>query len=281
MESRNSSRDQNATGETVVRGKKRMGIDSSSEEDEKDIDDWSISSREQGSDFMDSDDSSASSGCNVDVGGVEVLRSRDPQEMKLNEDDNSNVTSSIPVLEPCLGMEFESEDDAYNFYNGYEKEMGFLVRKFRVERSRVGNRVLARSYVCSQQGEKWCNDNRRKGMDYKPRATKKCNCGAVMRIKSRNGKWVVDLLKKEHNHPLVDPSQSFRLRSQQKMIDATMQLISKLHKCGIKQSDIISIVSEFAGGEENGSVSEERCRNIFRTKRRKTLGVGCQLAVNY
>ncbi|XP_043717744.1 protein FAR1-RELATED SEQUENCE 5-like [Telopea speciosissima] len=102
-----------------------------------------------------------------------------------------------------------------------------------------------------------------------------------MRIKSRNGKWVVDLLGKEHNHPLVDPSQSFRFRSHQKLTDATMQLINKLHKCGIKQSDIISIVSEFAGGEQNGSVNEERCRNIFRTKRRKTLGVDCQLAVNY
>ncbi|XP_043694260.1 protein FAR1-RELATED SEQUENCE 6-like [Telopea speciosissima] len=157
MERGNSSRGQNATGETIVRGKKRMGIDSSSEEDENDKDDWSISSGEQGSDYMDtdgSDDSSASSGCNVDVGGVEVMRSKDPQEMKLNEDDNSNVRSSIPVLEPCLGMEFESDDDTYNFYNAYAKEMGFSVLKFRVERSRVGNRVLARSYVCSQQGEK-------------------------------------------------------------------------------------------------------------------------------
>ncbi|XP_043694259.1 protein FAR1-RELATED SEQUENCE 5-like [Telopea speciosissima] len=64
------------------------------------------------------------------------------------------------------------------------------------------------------------------------------------------------------------------------MTDATMQLISKLHQCGIKQSDIISIVLEFADGEQNGSVSEERCRNIFKMKCRKTLGVDCQLAVN-
>ncbi|XP_043693085.1 protein FAR1-RELATED SEQUENCE 3-like [Telopea speciosissima] len=127
---------------------------------------------------MDSDgsnDSSASSRYNVDVGGVEVVRSKDPQETKLNEDDNSNVTSSIPVLEPCVGMEFESEDDAYNFYNAYGKEMGFSVQKFRVECSRV----------------------------------------------------------------------------------------------------------EFTGGEQNGSVSEEHCRNIFKTKHRKILGVDCQLAVNY
>ncbi|XP_042515370.1 protein FAR1-RELATED SEQUENCE 12-like [Macadamia integrifolia] len=150
------------------------------------------------------------------------------------DDQIPQLRTSINELEPFVGMGFKIEDDAYNHYNNYTRQMGFSIRKFSVEHSRVDNHVLARSFVCANQGEKWCSDKQQRGLNYTPYAKKKTKCEAVMRIKSRNGKWVVDLSETEHNHPTVNPNDAFRLQSHQKVTRSTMQLMEHLQRCGVK-----------------------------------------------
>ncbi|XP_043719678.1 protein FAR1-RELATED SEQUENCE 5-like [Telopea speciosissima] len=110
----------------------------------------------------------------------------------------------------------------------------------------------------SIQGEK-IFDKRRK-VEYTPRVTKKTNCEAVMKIKSNNGLWVMDKFEKEHNHILVDSNESFRLRLHQKKHRGTVELIERLHKCGIPASLIMRIVKDFAGGEQ---FAEQQLIGIF------------------
>ncbi|XP_043701095.1 protein FAR1-RELATED SEQUENCE 5-like [Telopea speciosissima] len=279
ISSENNAVEHNTTGETDVINDGREN-DSTSNEEENDVHEASSSPEDEENNSYQSDeneDSNTSSDFNV-----EEVTEEQAVNLSLEGDDNSSqFRFLIRELEPSVGMEFETEDDAYNHYNDYAKEMGFSVRKYRVERSRVDNRILARSYVCANQGEKWCNDKRRRGMNYMPRASKKTNCGVVMRIKSRNGKWVVDLWEKEHNHPMVDLNDSFRLRSHQKANSGTIQLIEWLQKCGIRQSQIMTILKDFAGGEQHVGLTEDSCRNLIRSKRRKSIGIDCQQAINY
>ncbi|XP_043717609.1 protein FAR1-RELATED SEQUENCE 5-like [Telopea speciosissima] len=122
--------------------------------------------------------------------------------------------------------------------------------------------IVGRYYVCSNQGEK-IPDKRRK-VDYQQRVTKKTKCGALMKIKSSNGVWVVDKFEKEHNHILVDRNESFRLRSHQKR-----------HRSTVDSHQIMRVVKEFAG------INDEFCSNILRTKRRNCIGLDCEQAINY
>ncbi|XP_042495170.1 protein FAR1-RELATED SEQUENCE 5-like [Macadamia integrifolia] len=253
---------------------------STSNEEEIDVHDDNSSPEEEENSFVQSDENGGGS---ISSGSTdEEVTNDEAINLGFEGDDQIPLSrTSINELEPFVGMEFETEDDAYNHYNNYAREMGFSVRKFRVERSRVDNHILARSFVCANQGEKWCNDKRRRGLNYTPRATKKTKCEAVMRIKSRNGKWVVDLCETEHNHPTVNPNDAFRLRSHQKVTRSTMQLLEPLQRCGVRQSLIMIILKELAGGEQHVGITEDRCRNMFRTKRRKFIGVDCQQAINY
>ncbi|KAJ4968944.1 hypothetical protein NE237_015645 [Protea cynaroides] len=144
---------------------------------------------------------------------------------------------------------------------------GFGVRNYRTERSRVDKRILCKSFVCVNQGFKWENDKRRKGKVYVPRPTKKTDCKACMRVKSRNGKWVVDKWISEHNHELLGPTEVYKLRPHKRMTKATMILMGKLHLAG--------------RGEGNVGVSGDACRTWMRKPEKKLVGVDCTIPLDY
>lgn len=52
---------------------------------------------------------------------------------------------------PELGMQFSSEDEAYNFYKNYPKQISFNVRKGKIQRLANGT-IRKRDLYCSNQG---------------------------------------------------------------------------------------------------------------------------------
>ncbi|XP_043725660.1 protein FAR1-RELATED SEQUENCE 5-like [Telopea speciosissima] len=224
----------------------------------------------------DSNDNSTSSDNDL----VNEVDNEEAVDLSVDQDESIPVMSTyINDLEPTIGMVFRTDDEAYEHYNNYAKEFGFSVRKYRVDRSKIDKEVVAKYYVCSNQGEK-IYDKRRK-VDYQPRVTKKTNCGALLKIKSNNGLWVVDKFVKEHNHMLVDRNETFRLRSHQKKHRGTVDLIERLHKCGIPVSLIMRIVKDFAGSEQFVGISDAFCLNLLRSKRRKCIGLDCEETIKY
>ncbi|XP_042479090.1 protein FAR1-RELATED SEQUENCE 5-like [Macadamia integrifolia] len=191
------------------------------------------------------------------------------------------TVSSLCDLEPFIGKEFDGLEEAYDFYNTYAKEMGFGIRNYRTERSRVDNRILCKLFVCANQGFKCENDKRRKGKIYVPRATRKTDCKACMRVKLRNEKWVVDRWVSEHNHELLSPTEVYKLRSHKKMTKATMVLMGKLQHAGFTHTQVTRILRELARGERNIGVSDDACENQTRTPEKKLLGVDCTIALDY
>ncbi|KAM1171734.1 hypothetical protein ACFX2I_021918 [Malus domestica] len=100
------------------------------------------------------------------------------------------------VLEPYVGLEFDSADVARDFYTLYAARMGFKVRTGQLYRSRTDGSVSSRRFVCSKEGFQ---------------ISSRTGCPALIRVQRRDsGKWVVDLFLKDHNHGLGSTTEENR-----------------------------------------------------------------------
>ncbi|XP_027329606.1 protein FAR1-RELATED SEQUENCE 7-like [Abrus precatorius] len=91
-------------------------------------------------------------------------------------------------VEPYVGQEFNSPNEAYQFYHAYAANLGFGVRIGQLFRSKNDGLITSRRFVCSKEGFQHPS---------------RVGCGAYLRIKKQpSGKWVVDRLRKDHNHDM-------------------------------------------------------------------------------
>ncbi|KAG5042858.1 hypothetical protein AAZX31_03G082600 [Glycine max] len=106
------------------------------------------------------------------------------------------------IEEPNVGMEFQSEEAAKNFYEEYARREGFVVRLDRCHRSEVDKQIISRRFSCNKQGFHVRVRNKTKPV-HKPRASIREGCEAMMYVKVNTcGKWVVTKFVKEHSHLL-------------------------------------------------------------------------------
>lgn len=122
------------------------------------------------------------------------------------------------IIEPTLDMEFDSEDDARNFYNAYAKQTGFSIRVNSYYRSKKDNSIISREFCCSKEGfRRERRAKRDSGDDAKSRrarAITREGCKALMTVRKReNERWYVAKLEKSHNHELVTTAMRHFLRS--------------------------------------------------------------------
>lgn len=111
--------------------------------------------------------------------------------------------------EPCVGLEFNSANEAYQFYNAYAANAGFRIRIGQLFRSKNDGSITSRRFVCSKEGFQHPS---------------RLGCGAFMRIKrNESGRWVVDRLKKDHNHDLEPQTEA-----QKRNLIASKRLIGEL-----------------------------------------------------
>lgn len=114
---------------------------------------------------------------------------------------------NLEALEPCIGMEFNSRDEAREFYVSYGRRTGFTVRIHHNRRSRVNNQVIGQDFVCSKEGFRAKKYMYRKDRVLPPPPITREGCQAMIRLALRDGaKWVVTKFVKEHNHKLLSPS---------------------------------------------------------------------------
>ncbi|XP_047965128.1 protein FAR1-RELATED SEQUENCE 5 isoform X2 [Salvia hispanica] len=140
----------------------------------------------------------------------EDLNSRDSDEGDLAESEEKAWSGEGgEIVEPHVGMEFDSEDDARRFYSDYARRVGFVVRVMQRRRSEIDGRTLARRLGCNKQGF----SPHTKGMvgpEKKPRPSAREGCKATILFKlEKSGKWVVTRFAKEHNHALVVTTQEY------------------------------------------------------------------------
>ncbi|KAK2408459.1 protein FAR1-RELATED SEQUENCE [Trifolium repens] len=71
-------------------------------------------------------------------------------QVNIVENGRESVVNYIPHLE----IEFESEVAAYDFYNEYNKKMGFGIRREYGNKSKVDGILTSRRFTCFKEGNR-------------------------------------------------------------------------------------------------------------------------------
>lgn len=131
----------------------------------------------------------------------------------MEEDDKcageTNVDLSLTekTVEPYIGMDFNSRDEARESYITYGRYTGFTVRIHHNRRSRINNMVIGQDFVCSREGYREKKYVHRKDRVLPIPPTTREGCPAMLRVALRDGvKWVVTKFVKDHNHTLMSPN---------------------------------------------------------------------------
>ncbi|KAL5082622.1 hypothetical protein RYX36_011043 [Vicia faba] len=123
------------------------------------------------------------------------------------------------TLEPFIDMQFNSREEAREFYNAYGRRMGFTVRVHHNRRSRVNNQIISQDFVCSKEGFRAKKYVHRKDRVLPPPPATREGCQAMIRLALRDeGKWVITKVVKEHTHKLMSPSEVPRRRSEKHLV---------------------------------------------------------------
>lgn len=131
--------------------------------------------------------------------------------------------SGDPNFDLQVGLEFDTSEDAQEFYNSYATQTGFRIRIGQLYRSRVDGTVISRRFVCSKEGFQTAT---------------RTGCHAFIRVqKSDTGKWVIANVNKEHNHELVAPGEIRPHRIQRKTIPPPKASIVVPTRTGIRLLD--------------------------------------------
>ncbi|XP_011009606.1 PREDICTED: protein FAR1-RELATED SEQUENCE 2 [Populus euphratica] len=139
-------------------------------------------------------DENASASMSEDGDMDQIVESSNGKELAISEASSD--------MEPCVGMEFDSEEAAKVFYDAYATHVGFIMRVDAFRRSMRDGKVVWRRLVCNKEGFRKLRP--RRSENRKPRAVTREGCKAMIVVKKEKaGKWVVTRFVKEHNHPLV------------------------------------------------------------------------------
>ncbi|KAL0722695.1 hypothetical protein Bca4012_037294 [Brassica carinata] len=139
-----------------------------------------------------------------DDGGEALVCSSDHEiDVVFNQNEQRKSEQEEEIVEgkefdpPAVGMEFESYDDAYNYYNCYANEVGFRVRVKNSWFKRRSKEKYGAVLCCSSQGFKRANDVNR------VRKETRTGCPAMVRMRQVDSKrWRVVEVTLDHNHSL-------------------------------------------------------------------------------
>ncbi|KAK4852964.1 hypothetical protein QYF36_001615 [Acer negundo] len=141
--------------------------------------------------------------------------------------------------QPTVGLEFDSFDEAYDFYNVYAKEQGFGIRVgnswFRSKRKERYRAKLS----CSSAGFK------KKSEANNPRPETRTGCPAMIVVRLVESKrWRIVEVELEHNHP-VSPQEKRFYKSHKKMILAARksqplpQPVTEIHTIKLYRTAVV------------------------------------------
>ncbi|XP_042410194.1 protein FAR1-RELATED SEQUENCE 4-like [Zingiber officinale] len=140
-----------------------------------------------------------------------------------------NIETDLDI--PQLGLEFETEEDAYQFYLAYSKKVGFGVRRGRIHKDESG-KLLDRVFYCCAQGKR--GKDKRDLYVKASRDETRFGCEAKMKICNRKkSKFTVVQFVKEHNHYLSSPNKTHLYRSHRNISSSAAIQIEMASDVGI------------------------------------------------
>ncbi|KAF7811061.1 protein FAR-RED IMPAIRED RESPONSE 1 isoform X1 [Senna tora] len=147
-------------------------------------------------------------------------------------------------FEPPKGIEFDSHEAAYSFYQEYGKSMGFTTSIKNSRRSKKTKEFIDAKFACSRYGVTPESDS---GTSRRP-SVKKTDCKACMHVKRRaDGKWIIHEFIKEHNHELL-PALAYHFRIHRNVKLAEKNNIDILHAVSERTRKMYVEMSRQSGG---------------------------------
>ncbi|KAG6504163.1 hypothetical protein ZIOFF_036494 [Zingiber officinale] len=190
----------------------------------------------------------------------------DSNEIEDNNDHRDQDPSPSSVNEvklPEIGMTFSSEEEVRIFYNSYAQNVGFGICKLGGRNGDDGKQKYF-SVGCAKNGRKV---SQAKNILY-PRPSTKTNCKAKINVAIRNdGNFVITSLCLEHNH-ILSPGKSRHFRCNKVLDSAIKRKLELNDQAGITSSKSFQSFVVEAGGYENLTFDERKCRNYISEARR-------------
>ncbi|XWS19113.1 hypothetical protein CRYUN_Cryun32bG0103700 [Craigia yunnanensis] len=203
----------------------------------------------------------------------ESLKKTDSEPTELLDGQNGLAEGKKEFVAPAVGMEFESFDDAYNYYNCYAKEVGFRVRVKNSWFKRNSREKYGAVLCCSSQGFKRIKDVNRL------RKETRTGCPAMIRMRVVDSKrWRVLEVTHEHNHLLGAKI----YKSIKKMGSGTKRKLQSSSDAEVRTIKLYRALVIDAGGNGNPNSNEREVRNFSEHPNQLNLKKGDSQAIyNY
>ncbi|XP_028091130.1 protein FAR1-RELATED SEQUENCE 5-like [Camellia sinensis] len=174
---------------------------------------------------------------------------------------------------PRVHMTFDTEQEAYNFYNAYGGRMGFSIRRGYVNKNKEGQ-ITSRLFVCNKEG--FHGVDKRDPLTKNPRQEVRTGCQARLIIKwDRNiHKFFVGEFVEQHNHIFVPTECTHMLPSQRKISASQATEIDLAKKSGIQLNAAFELMGNEVGERELLGFTKVDQKNYLRTKRQNSLAYG-------
>lgn len=204
------------------------------------------------------------------------------------EDNTIEIPQVLVNVIPKVGQEFQSLEDAHEFYNNYARQAGFSTRVSNNKRNKETGEDVWKMFVCSKEGktdESW--QSRRKDTVEQSRERNRghtrCGCKAKMTVKKSRKKdvWVVGYFIEQHNHALSTPTKVHLLRSHRSVSAAKRALVHQLSEANIPTCQQVRLLEIDAGGPSSIGFLEKDIRNHRRDLQSELLGHDAESLIQY
>ncbi|KEH41946.1 FAR1 DNA-binding domain protein [Medicago truncatula] len=107
----------------------------------------------------------------------------------IHEQNVHHEKESIANSGPHLGMHFESEAVAYEFYNDYSKRIGFGIRREYGNKSRIDGVLTSRRFTCFKEGARVVDKRRQPTAESRAETRTGCTARMVISLDRKIGKY--------------------------------------------------------------------------------------------
>lgn len=157
--------------------------------------------------------------------------------------DVNKKTLEENIAEPKPGMEFESVDDVFEYYENYGNKIGFQVKK-RSSKKTEDDVVYWVAIACSREGKtrSKCKNS------FKMRPICKTNCAAkINAILGTDEKWRLTSVILDHNHALCTPGKTRYFKKNRKISSFVKRKLEMNDRAGIRPTHSYNACAVEAG----------------------------------
>lgn len=175
---------------------------------------------------------------------------------------------------PCVGDEFDSVEEAYQYYSLFAKQVGFGVFKRSRHKKRGTDQVHQYVFACGKCRTEASHIDER--IPEKKRASVSTGCNACLKLVDTDlvGTWVVKEVVLSHNHELV-PDKAFLISGFRYIPNRYQRLLEFHEEQGLTIAANINLVIKTAGGYMRCPFTRRDARNhIDRYRRLKMKSFG-------